>query len=79
MVLPGRPKIEAKPTDKKTVLIYPKDKSEGNFSRATKELVKMCLDPIKMGLKVKRISKKRNAGVAIELKDSTSLDTLSQN
>lgn len=36
----------------------------------------MFLDPNKMGLKVQRISKIRNAGVAIELKDSISLEKI---
>lgn len=49
-----------------TMLIYPKDNKE-QTSEETKHAIKKVLNPIALGLKIERINKVRNGGVAIEM------------
>lgn len=57
----------------KTMLIYPKNKAQ--TSEETKHAIKTILNPTKMGLKIERMNKVRNGGVAIEM-DNTHFDAV---
>ncbi|KAG8251587.1 hypothetical protein J6590_076256 [Homalodisca vitripennis] len=57
------PPRSTKPTQ--TILVY--SKTEGATSEEVKDLVRRTVDPKALGLRVHRVSKIRNGGVAIEL------------
>ncbi|KAG8284522.1 hypothetical protein J6590_101086 [Homalodisca vitripennis] len=74
----GQGRKVAKPRDKCTALIYPKDSTPNTSSETTKALIQMTVKPQVMGLKIRRISKIRNNGVALEIENAEQLRKLEE-
>ncbi|XP_046666808.1 uncharacterized protein LOC124358551 [Homalodisca vitripennis] len=75
----GQGRKVAKPHgDKCTALIYPKDSTPNTSSETTKALIQMTVKPQVMGLKIRRISKILNNGVALEVENAEQLRKLEE-
>ncbi|KAG8272375.1 hypothetical protein J6590_042706 [Homalodisca vitripennis] len=75
----GQGRKVAKPHgDKCTALIYPKDTTPNTSSETTKALIQMTVKPQVMGLKIRRISKILNNGVALEVENAEQLRKLEE-
>lgn len=73
---PGKSTFKPREESRNTLLIFPKEKLDGQSSQLTEALVKKAINPQDLGLKIKRISKIRNNGIAVELQTASQLDKL---